>query len=666
MNILIPDSWLREYLDTEATPQKIKECLSLCGPSVEKIEKVGNDYIYDIEITTNRIDTVSVYGIAREAAAILPRFGIAAKLKPLSFSASFVPTDTLPLTISDPEKLCDRLLAIVLNRVHLKSSSPLIKTRLEKAGVRSLNNLIDITNYCMLELGFPCHVFDYDRVKTGKLIIRRAKRGEKLVTLDSKECMLEDQDIIIDDGSGRIIDLPGIIGTANSVATSETKRAVLFIESNNPVAIRRTSMRLGVRTLAATINEKHPDPELAKTTILRALELSQAEAQAKAASRLIDLYPHRMTPKSVTVSFDFIQSRLGVKLDKEEIGEILKSLDFGVTSTSTHLTITPPSFRQFDIALPEDIVEEVARIYGYHNLPSRLMTGDLPLPSRQRELEVEEKIKTALKYWGYTETYSYSFISKKLIERVNLKTDTHVKIKNPLTEETEYMRISLIPSLLTVVAENQYISDSLSLFELSKVYHPAKNDLPDEISMLALATQSDFYHLKGVIHALLSEIGLPDITFLSGATSSFFHPKQSVRILKGNTFLGFVGKLHPSVSFEFSCRKDLYIAELDLARILPLCNPRKTYTHVSSYVPIKEDFTLIIPSSVPVGDIMAEVKKVDTYITAVRFKDRFETSITLEITYQDPKKNLTKEITQKIREKILTHLKIKWGITLKG
>lgn len=666
MNILISDSWLREYLDTKATPQKIKEYLSLCGPSVEKITKVGNDSIYTIEITTNRIDTASVLGIAREAVAILPRFGIAAKLKPLPALPSLVPDTNLPLTISDPENLCHRLLGIVLSDIQIGPSPSYIRERLEKAGVRSLNNIIDVTNYCMLELGFPCHVFDYDRIKTGKLLIRYAKKGEKLVTLDGKECALASEDIIIDDGSGRIIDLPGIIGTKNTVVTHNTKRAVLFIESNNPVAIRRTSMRLGIRTLAATINEKHPDPELAKLTIIRAIELCQELTHAKIASTLFDLYKNPQKPKSISVSFDFINSRLGVTLEKKEIVKILESLNFRVKSTSEKLTITPPAFRQLDLTMGEDIVEEVARIYGYRNLPSHLMTGAIPITKRQEELSVEEKIRTALKYWGYTETYSYSFISKKLIEKAGLEPNTHVKIKNPLTEETEYMRTSLIPSLLTVVAQNQYLSDSLSLFELSKVYHPAKNDLPDEISMLALVNQSDFYHLKGVINALLSEIGLSDLTFSPEETASFFHPKQSLRILKGNLTLGTLGKLHPSLSFQFLYKKDLYIAELDLARILPLCNPHKTYTQVSSYLPIKEDFTLIIPSTVAVGEVMTEIKKADAYVAAVLFKDRFETSITLEITYKDPKKNLTKEITQKIREKILTHLKIKWGITLKG
>lgn len=666
MNILISDSWLREYLDTKATPSEIKECLSLCGPSVEKIEKAGNDYIYHIEITTNRIDTVSVYGIAREAAAILPRFGIPARLKPLPSTFLPGPTDTLPLTLSDEDKLCDRLLAVVLTHVSIGPSSPRIKERLAKAGVRSLSNLIDITNYCMLELGHPCHVFDYDRIKTGKLIIRRAKRGEKLITLDNKTCVLEDQDIVIDDGSGRIIDLPGIIGTANSVVTGETKRAVLFIESNNPAAIRKTSMRLGVRTLAATINEKHPDPELAKTTILRAVELSQREAQAKAASRLTDIYPHTVTPKSVTVSFDFIHTRLGVTLQKKEIREILTSLDFSLASTSTHLTITPPSFRQFDIAIPEDIVEEVARIYGYHNLPARLMTGELPLPVRQPELATEEKIKIALKYWGYTETYSYSFISKKLIKKVNLDPDTHVKIKNPLTEETGYMRTSLLPSLLTVAAQNQYVSDTLSLFELSKVYQRQKDTLPKEESMLALAQYADFFHLKGTLDALLLEIGFSNYTMQALEIPSFFHPKQSLSIFSGNRYIGTFGKIHPFLETIFMLKNDLYITELDLTRILPLCNPEKTYREISPYIPIKEDFTLNIPKAIPVGDIMAEIKKADTYITAVRLKDQFEKSMTLEVTYHDPKKNLTGEITQKIRGEIFSHLKKKWGIILKG
>ncbi|MBI4990815.1 hypothetical protein HZB96_01845, partial [Candidatus Gottesmanbacteria bacterium] len=391
MNILIPDSWLREYLETDATPEQIKDCLSLCGPSVERINKEGSDYIYEIEITSNRVDMVSVYGIAREAAAILPRFGIKAKLKQLAIktprtvaqrdSSEVEEADKLPMEVSDPGKICNRIMGIVLEVDPMKESPVYVKERLEKSGVRSLNNLVDITNYVMLEVGHPCHVFDYDKIKTHKFLIRFAKKNEPIITLDEKKYLLNNEDVIIDDGTGRVIDLPGIMGTENSVVNQSTRRIFFFIESNNPLFIRKTSMRYGLRTMAAAINEKHPDPELVKTAMLRGIELYEKIAGGKVAGDIIDIYPNKPKPIAITTTIQFINERLGIELTKSEMISILESLSFQVSDKDTSgvaggsaswrrshdspdgegISIIPPSFRQFDITIPEDIVEEVAR-----------------------------------------------------------------------------------------------------------------------------------------------------------------------------------------------------------------------------------------------------------------------------------------------------------------
>lgn len=475
MNILLPDSWLREYLITKAAPQQIKDCLSLCGPSIERINKVGNDYVYDIEITSNRVDTASVYGIAREAAAILPRFGIEAKLNEIMLAEVIKPLNSLPMKVNDPDKICNRIMGIVMEVDRMKSSPEYIKDRLEKSGIRSLNNLVDITNYVMLETGHPCHVFDYDRIKTHEFLIRFAKKNEPIITLDEKKYLLNEEDVIIDDGTGRVIDLPGIMGTENSVVTESTKRIFFFIESNDPMLIRKTSMRYGIRTMAATLNEKHPDPTLVKTALLRGIKLYQELAEGKTAGELIDIYPNIPIPGKIKISKQFVTDRLGIKLDKNEIIKILKSLNFNIIQINNdELSVIPPSYRQFDIRIPEDIVEEVARIYGYHNLPSNLMQGAIPVADRpietKKDIPIENKIKNLLKGWSFTEEYNYSFISRSLIEQAGLNVKNHIKLSNPLTEEIEYMRLSLVPSLLKNISENQSFSGNLKLFELSKIY----------------------------------------------------------------------------------------------------------------------------------------------------------------------------------------------------
>ncbi|MBI2611148.1 phenylalanine--tRNA ligase subunit beta, partial [Candidatus Gottesmanbacteria bacterium] len=692
MNILIPDSWLREYLKTDATSKQIKESLSLCGPTVESLQKIGNDIVYNIEITSNRVDMASIYGIAREASAILPRFGINAQL--LSTTNYKLPTinyPAFPMDISDPEKNCNRILGVVMDIDSVKPSPKFVKDRLEKSGIRALNNLVDITNYVMLELGHPSHVFDYDRIKTHKFIIRRAKKSEPIITLDSKKYFLSDEDVIIDDGEGRVIDLPGIMGTENSVVNENTKRIIFFIESNKPEVIRKTSMRYGIRTMAATINEKYPDPELAKIALLRGIELYKELAGGKIKSEIIDIYPNKSKPKAISVSVDFINDRLGIKLKPLEITEILKSLGFQVAiktprmvdqrdssevEGSGKLEITPPTFRQFDIEIPEDIVEEVARIYGYHNLPSEIMSGKIPLPKDTSDggpkgllrgggimanpLPIEEKIKTILKYWGFTETYHYSFVSEKLLEKVELNPKEHLKVSNPLSKDSEYMRTSLIPSLLETIEKNQHYKDNLQLFELSKVYIPKKatktpgrwpkdslqvegSDLPQEISMLCIVSQKDFYHLKGIVKSLLFELGIKDyseLTTHNPQPTTFFHPLQTLQISKDQKLIATIGTLYPFLTQSFNIKNPTYIAYLNVELLVKNFSSLKHFTPIPFYPPIIEDITLPIRPMTPIGPIIDKIYKTSSLVKNVELVGIYKNRATLRLTFQDPTKNL--------------------------
>ncbi len=664
MNILILDSWLREYLETKATPEQLKDCLSLCGPSVESIEKSGDDFIYNIEITTNRIDMVSIYGIAREAAAILPRFNIPAKLKTLQINELPKTERVLPMSISDPQKNCNRILGIVMEVDTMKTAPAYMKDRLEKCGVRSLNNLVDITNYVMLELGHPCHVFDYDRIKTHKFILRHAKKNEPIVTLDGKSYLLNEEDVIIDDGTGRVIDLPGIMGTENSVVTSQTKRIIFFIESNNPTLIRRTSMRYGIRTMAASINEKHPDPELAKSAMLRGIELYQQIAGGKIAGSLIDIYPHKTVPKKIIVSVNFINERLGIKLPKEDMIKILQSLFFQVSSNGDNLILIPPTYRQFDIEIPEDIVEEVARIYGYHNLPSRLMTGEIPISDKPKDFHIESQIKTALKYWGYTEIYNYSFISKKLIEKSLLDVKRHLRVSNPLTEEIEFMRISLIPSMLNTIYNNQHFADNVYLFELANVYIPQISALPRELPMLLIAGNKNFLGIKGIIETLFDEFGISGFAIKEEATS-YFHPKQTIQYLKNNKIIARVGKINPTLISNFEINQDVYAAELNLKYLLEYANQIKKYHPISLYPPVVEDLTFYTNKNTKIGQIISAIYEVSSLIQKVEFIDSYTNSVTLRITYHDNAKNLNSQDIQPLRKLIIGTLTKKFGIKLK-
>lgn len=665
MNILVPDSWLREYVETDATPKQIKDCLSLCGPSVERVEKKGNDYIFEIEITSNRVDMASVFGIAREAATILPRFGIPASLKQLNVNKPHKPEISLPMNITDPQKNCNRIMGIVMEVSPMEQSPDYMRDRIEKSGVRSLNNLVDITNYVMLEVGHPCHVFDYDRIKTHTFILRRAKKNEPIITLDGKKYLLNEEDVIIDDGTGRVIDLPGIMGTENSVVTNNTRRIIFFIESNNPVLIRKTSMRYAIRTMAATINEKHVDPELVQTALFRGIELYQNHAGAKEASEIIDIYPNKARSKNVTVSAGFINQRLGIELKIDEIVNILKSLSFEVKASYDNLTVTPPSYRQFDVTIPEDIVEEVARIYGYHNLHSRLMEGQIPVSyNTNNHLDLEEKIKTILKYRGFSEVYHYSFISEELIEKTGLQLSTHLKVANPLTSEIEFMRISLFPSMLETITQNQDKNDNLKLFELAKVYLAHEPGLPEEPSMIIIVNQTDFYDMKGLIESLLYELGLSNYQ-MTPNTLNLLHPNISLELKVGDNSVAWLGKLHPQLSARFGIKGKVFAAYLNLEEITKRIKPSKKFRPIPAFPPVIEDMTFVLTKVAKIGAIINEIAKI-SLVENIKLIDRFKNQITLKIIYQDRTKNLEGGDVKNIREKILDTVKTQFNAVLKG
>jgi len=669
MNILILHSWLKDFLKTKATPQKIAECLSLCGPSVEKLEKVNEDWLYEIEVTTNRPDCFGVMGVAREAAAILPRFDIKAQFIYSKPKRPKTPRKELPLEIKNEPKLCRRVLGVVLNQVKIKTSPKFISQRLEAAGVRSLNNLIDITNYVMLEVGHPTHAFDYDRIKTHRLIIRPAKKGEKIVSLENKTYFLPGGDTVIDDGSGQIIDLPGIIGTQNSVVVPETKRILFFIENNDPAQIKRTSMALNIRTQAAIFNEKGPDPNLAMLALLRGIELYEKFADAKLASKIFDIYPQPYQPKEIQISMQKIKEQLRVDIPKREVVQILESLGFKILSYGPEvLKILVPSWRADDVSIPQDLIEEIARIFGYHQLPVFLPTGEFPEPTFEKTFYYEEKIKDSRKNWGFTEVYTYSMQSKDLIEKTGLKLKKCLKIKNPLTRELEYMRTSLIPSILKLIADNQENCEVIKIFELANIFLPQKNKLPEEKPILigAITGEEKFYEAKGVVEALLEELGIKNFQFsIFNFQFPLWHPSRTAQITKGKELLGVLGEIHPKVLANFGIEKRVVVFNLDAVLLFKLAEIAKTYVPIPKYPAIIEDLCFIVKSKTQIGNLIRLIEQTSSIIQTAHLIDIFNNQRTIRIVYQHSRRTLRDEEVKKIREKMAKIVEKKLGAKLK-
>jgi phenylalanyl-tRNA synthetase beta chain len=607
MNISIPHSWLKVYLTTDATPQKIAECLSLCGPSVEQLEKIKEDFIYHLEITTNRVDMMSVRGIAREAAAILPHFGFSARLKLNDPPEIETPTPSLPLTIIDKDHLCHRILAVILDNVDLKPSSKKIQDRLKAVGIRSLNNVVDVTNYVMTDIGHPTHVFDYDRIKPKKFIIRTSRAGETVVSLDDKKHTLPGGDVVIDDGSGEIIDLPGIIGMANSVVTDTTKRIILFIETSNPIKIRKTSMTLGIRTIAATLGEKDLDPEMALIALKRGVQLFKKLTGASVASKVYDLYPLPFKRKAVTAPLDLIRQRLEVEISQKEVDKILQSLGF--------VNGQVPSWRAKDINIPEDIVEEVARVYGYHRLPSYLMATPIPTNYPDENFVLENKIKSWLAGMGLNEIYTNSMVSAELAQQSGIPLNEHLKIKNALSSEWQYLRRSILPQH----------TQNFPAFEMANTYQSRSGDLPEQRLELVISGFEEFSKLKGVVDALFA-------------------------------------KLHLPVEAELTQTA----AVINLRPILKKATLYPAYQPLSLFAPVIEDLTFTLPVQTYIGPVITMIKHADKLIAGVELVEIYQQNHTFRITYQSHKKQLSAEMISPLRKKIVAILKTKFKAQLVG
>jgi phenylalanyl-tRNA synthetase beta chain len=650
MDILVPDNWLRNFLKTEAKPKKLAELLSFCGPSVDRIEKKGKEYIYHIEITTNRVDAASIYGIAREANAILPRFGVKASLAKVSYKPNLKFSEKVEyLDAKVDRSLCPRFTAVLIKGVEIKASPSWMKERLTAVGVRPINNVVDISNYIMHELGQPVHTFDYNKIKGKKMILRGSKKGEKITTLDGETLELPGWDIVIEDGERRLIDLAGIMGAKNSEVGKDTEDILLFVQTYNPTNIRKTSMTLAKRTEAAALFEKGLDPENVTLGIGRGIELFKKLTGGKPRAKILDLYKSPYKTKLVETNLEFINKTIGIDLAKKRITDYLEPLGFETTWSEENLEVKVPSFRSQDIDIPEDIVEEIARIHGYHNLPSELMGGKIPFPLDESSFDFEKKLKDLLRGWGGIEVYTYSMVSK------NQAGEGALRLTNPLGKESEYMRTSLMPSLVAAAKENRGEKEPYHLFEMANVYIPRKGKLPKEVMTLAgIFSNCDYREAKGIIEALLSNLNIR--ASIEVEEKKGFKPARRLTIKKGNAVLGEFGILETNNCIYY---------EFELEKLLKAHNPVSPYVPVPKYPAQIEDITFVIPPKTKVGEIIKTINDVDKLVGKTVLQDIYKDAYTFRVWYRHPRKTLTDKEVEKVREKIISEVRKKHGAKAK-
>ncbi|OGG10289.1 hypothetical protein A2699_00145 [Candidatus Gottesmanbacteria bacterium RIFCSPHIGHO2_01_FULL_43_15] len=682
MNILIPDSWLREFLETAATPKQIKEYLSLCGPSIERINEVSGETIYDVEVTTNRPDSMSVFGVAREAAAILPRFEIAAKLANDPYHKSldarrYTLDASLKLNIQTDPILNPRWVSVVIDNVTVKPSPDWLQKKIELTGIRSLNNIVDITNYFLRAYGQPVHAFDFAEIKPNAegiptMILRASQKGEKLTTLDGKTHSLPGGDIVIEDGAGRLIDLCGIRGAENSSIKSITKTIVLFMQTYDPVRIRKTSMALALRTEAATLFEKGLDEELVLPTMLDGMEMVKKLAGGEAASQIYDIYPKPYAPYQVSVDRKKVDAYIGKKLSNQEIKEILTPLGLEVAFNKAvipaqagirnkkadphfreddNMVVTVPSFRR-DIKIDVDIIEEIARLYGYHNVTPTLPDTPPPFSEPNKSLQWEEDIKIRLRDWGFTETYTYSMISEELMDIFGLDKSKAFKISNPLSSEWVYMRPSLWPSILNCVKQNLNLHPCFKIFELSMRYVFNPDDLPYENPTILICwTGERFLEAKGVAESILDLFGISTNDVI---LNSFQDPRKIPDQVRNDVLknwyddrhlsfgdFGSLGLVNSQLLTKLEIKTPITVLELEFAQLVKSAQTTKKYQPIPKYPPVIEDMTFVLPAKTPLGEIIAAIKNQSPLVYEVQLITEYQDTATFRIHYLNPDKQIT-------------------------
>lgn len=647
MNILIPHKWLLEHLDTKANPTEIQKQLSLCGPSVERIYERQGDSVYDIEVTTNRVDAMSVRGIAREAAVILTNAGFPSQLKTLHLAELTATKPELPLPkIDNTLDLCDRILAVVLDNVHHGESPQDLTTKLEQVDLNTKDEIIDITNAVAHELGHPCHAFDYDKIMKlgGTIRVIEASAGMLFTTLDGAQYTTVGGEIVFVNGEGEIIDLPSIMGTLNTAVDQHTKRVLLWVESISADKVRFASMTHGIRTPAAQLNERDLDHTLGKEVILRAAQLAQELAGARVASPLFDQISLPSAPQPIFLPSSEITRYLGLELPGNQVTTILTQLGCTVEISDTGWEVTPPNFRT-DLEIPADLVEEVARIYGYHRLPSRILSGSIPtIYPTDTNFAAEELVAQTLADLGYQEQLTYSLVP---VAKDQSAASKQIHLKNALTQDKEALRRSLVPSHLEVMNSQWGITTLRGTFELANVYTPQANDLPDEHLVLAI-TDRDIRALRSSLEVLWNRLFISsDSLKIQSKThkkheyiSSIF--KSSAIITHKQRVLGLIGVLHNGNA----------AVELEWREVLAITKRWPQYQPLPKTSALIEDWTISKPEGIPIEEVIQRIRAVDPRIRTVILKDQYKNNWTFTVVMHDREVQLDAEQARLIREKM--------------
>jgi len=590
------------------------------APVGEDIRKVLllSDTAVEFEITSNRPDCLSVIGLARETAVSFDK-------------ALHIPTPQKPSARNDGEtidkylsvdihnsSLCTRYSARVVKNVKIAPSPLWLRMRLRASGVRPINNIVDITNYVMLEYGQPMHAFDYKCLDGSHIIVRNAEEGEKFISLDNQEHTLDAASLVIADEK-KAVALAGVMGGLNSEITEDTVTVVFESAMFHPGNVRVTAKKQGMRTESSARFEKGLDCENTMPALDRACELVMLLNAGEVVDGTIDVYPEKKVPFTMPLDADTINTFLGVNLTREYMAGVFRSLDFVVSDDMSSLTV--PTYRD-DVRCMNDLAEEVLRIYGYNKIESTLSAAATPtVGARTERQSFDMHLRDTLCGMGLDEIETFSFISPSYYQKIRLAEDDNrrksVVISNPLGEDTSVMRTTMLPSILKVLSDNVAVKNkNVALFEMGKVYLPKnEGELPEEPGHLTIGfvadadkTGSGFYRMKGYLEAILYIAGITDAEYVSCDNEPTFHPGRCAKVFKGEQEIGLFGEIHPATAENYNFSTPVYVCELSMETLFAVRRLMMDYKPLPKYPALERDFSFVCDEDTAAGTIAREIK----------------------------------------------------------
>ncbi len=587
-------------------PKELANLLMLHFFEVDGVEKVGSDFTLDIDVLPSRAgDCFSHIGIAREIAAFTgmdykePEVKIKEKGESIEERVSM-----------DVRGACSRYTLRVIDDVEVASSPTYIQKRLKTCGIKPINNVVDIANYVMLETGQPLHAFDAEKLGGEKIIVRYAKKREKIVTLDEKRYELQDSILVIADELSPI-GIAGIKGGIVPEVDKETKKIFLEAANFDPLTIRRGSRNLKLRTDASLRFEHGISAELTQIAINRAASMIADIAGGRVVKGLKDYYPEKEEEKTVSFDVGDVRKVLGTDVSLKEIERILRALGFRVQRNQENFSVTVPYFRT-DVSIKEDIIEEIGRIYGYKNIDPCAPKKEIVPTEKDENFDIENSYKDLWKSFGFSETYNYSFINEEL--SIHFDRKKLIELEKPVSLEFKYLRPSLLPGLIRNLAENQKNYEKIRIFEMGSVFYSEGGEKYQKKRIAFVSSADDFYSAKGKINLFLDKFFTEQIFYVESDENTIFSKKRLAKIVFGSSNsrqeeLGALGEISSKIKEEMRIKGSVVIAELDLEKIKKFRRKTKTYEQIFRFPPSTRDVAVLVPKKTPYAEVEGKIKK---------------------------------------------------------